>query len=86
MILSSLKKGIMKMAASKVRLNIDVNQEIADFLDDVAEQSGSTKTEVMRRAFALLKVAHEEKKRDRSLGFVSKDRDNVLETKIVGIL
>jgi len=74
------------MAASKVRLNIDVNQEIADFLDDVAEQSGSTKTEVMRRALALLKVAHEEKKRDRSLGFVSKDRDNVLETKIVGIL
>ena len=71
---------------AKVRLNLDVSQEIADFLDTLAQENATTKTDVMRRAIALLKIAHDEKKRNRSMGFVSAARDDVLETKIVGVL
>jgi predicted transcriptional regulator len=71
---------------AKVRLNLDVSQEIADFLDTLAQENATTKTDVMRRAIALLKVAHEEKKRNRSMGFVASSRDDVLDTKIVGVL
>ena len=70
----------------KVRLNLEVSQEIADFLDVLAQENATTKTDVMRRAIALLKVAHEEKKRNRSMGFVRADRDDVLETRVVGVL
>jgi predicted transcriptional regulator len=70
----------------KVRLNLDVSQEIADFLDALARENATTKTDVMRRAIALLKIAHDEKKRNRSMGFVASSRDDVLDTKIVGIL
>jgi hypothetical protein len=71
---------------AKVRLNLDVSQEIAEFLDTLAQENATTKTDVMRRAIALLKVAHDEKKRHRSMGFVSESRDDVLETKVVGVL
>ena len=71
---------------AKVRLNLDVSPEIAEFLDTLAQENATTKTDVMRRAIALLKVAHDEKKRHRSMGFVSEARDDVLETKVVGVL
>lgn len=70
----------------RVRINLDVSPEIAEFLDTLAQENATTKTDVMRRAIALLKVAHEEKKRHRSMGFVSADRDEILETKVVGVL
>jgi len=72
--------------SGKVRLNLEVSQEIADFLDTLAQENATTKTDVMRRAIALLKVAHDEKKRNRSMGFVRADRDDLLETRIVGVL
>lgn len=72
-------------AIPKVRFNLDVTQEVADFLESLATEQGTTKSEVMRRALALLKVAHEERSRGRSLGFVSKEKDSVLETRVVGI-
>lgn len=83
------EKGKARSSATRaglVRLNVDVTYEISDFLDDIAEENGVTKSEVMRRAIALLRVANEEKKRKRSMGFVSEARDTVLETKIVGVL
>jgi hypothetical protein len=72
--------------AARVRLNLDVSPEIASFLDTLAQENATTKTDVMRRAIALLKIAHDAKKRNRTMGFVASARDDVLETKVVGIL
>jgi hypothetical protein len=69
-----------------IRLNVDVTQDVNDFLDSFADQTGTSKSEAMRRAFALLRIASDEKKRHRSMGFVSAERDTVLETKIVGVI
>lgn len=74
------------VATGRVRLNLDVSAEIAAFLDTLAQENATTKTDVMRRAIALLKVAHEEKKRHRSMGFISEEKDGLLETKVVGVL
>lgn len=73
-------------APKKIRINLDVNQEVNGFLERLSEESGTTKTDVMRRALALLKVAHEEKARSRTMGFVPDERASVLETKIVGVI
>lgn len=79
-------KDRTKVTGEKVRLNLDVSQEIAEFIENLARDNQTTKADVMKRAIALLKVAHDEKKRHRSMGFVKEQNDDVLETKIVGIL
>jgi hypothetical protein len=73
-------------AHGKVHLHLDVSPEIADFLDMLAQENATTKTDVMRRAIALLKIAHEEKKRNRSMGFIAAAHDHLLETKVIGVL
>jgi len=44
------------------RMTLDLSDEIDQALTDIATQSGITKAEAMRRAFALLAVAYAEKK------------------------
>lgn len=72
--------------AKKVRINLDVNSDVNEFLEMMSVESGTTKTDVMRRALALLRIAHEEKARARIMGFVPAARSNDLETTIVGVI
>lgn len=67
-----------------VRLSLRVTEELDRLIAAMAEEAGTTKGEVLRQALALMKAAHEGKKRNRHLGFVS-DREK-LETEIVGLL
>ncbi|MCY1445980.1 hypothetical protein D9M71_625190 [compost metagenome] len=69
------------------RMTLDLSDEIDQALTDIATQSGITKAEAMRRAFALLAVAYAEKKPGFSLGVVRERDDHTLEAvcRMVGI-
>ena len=68
----------------KVRLSLQVTEELNRLLEEMADDSGTTKSDVLRQALALMKAAREGKKKQRHLVFVSDPRK--LETEIVGLL
>ena len=71
------------------RLTLDLAPEIDDKLTDIARRNGITKAEAMRRAFALLAVADQEKQKEGgfSLGIVRERTDHTLEAvgRVIGI-
>jgi hypothetical protein len=70
---------------AKVRLNIEVSQELADLLDSLAETEHATRSEIVRRAIAVLKAYKQQRESGRPhLGF-TKDPQR-LDVEIVGIL
>ncbi|SMH32060.1 ribbon-helix-helix protein, CopG family [Mesorhizobium australicum] len=70
---------------SKIRMNIEVSPEVADFIERLANEEGATKTEIVRRALSVLKAYKDQKERGRShIGFV-KDPSK-LDAEIVGVL
>ena len=76
---------IEQMAATeKVRLSLQVSQELNKALEDIADSTGSNRTDVIRQALALMKVAHAAKKDGKHLGLVADARK--LDTEIVGLL
>jgi metal-responsive CopG/Arc/MetJ family transcriptional regulator len=77
-------QGDFTMGQEKVRLNLQVSQELSNVLDEIAESSGGNRTDVIRQALALVKIAHEAKKEGRHLGLVSER--SKLDTEIVGLL
>lgn len=70
---------------TKVRMNVEVSQEIADWLDDLARDEATTKTELVRRALSVLKAYKKQKELGRShIGFTSDPKG--LQAELVGIL
>jgi predicted transcriptional regulator len=67
----------------KVRLNFVVSSEINETLEELANKTGGTKTEVFRRAIALMEVIVDAKEQGKKVGITDKDRNLV--TEIVGI-
>jgi hypothetical protein len=72
------------VAAEKVRLSLRVSQELNQTLEDIAESTGGNRTDVIRRALALMKVAHAARRDGRHLGIVNDARK--LDTEIVGLI
>jgi predicted transcriptional regulator len=70
--------------AGEVRMNLQVSAEINELLERIAKDTGSNRSEVIRQALALMKVAQEAKKKGKHIGLVS-DADK-LDTEIVGLL
>jgi hypothetical protein len=70
--------------AEKIRFNLQVSKELNGVLEQIAADTGGTRTDVIRQALALMKVAHTAKKEGRHLGLV-KDRSK-LDTEIIGLL
>jgi metal-responsive CopG/Arc/MetJ family transcriptional regulator len=68
----------------KVRLNLQVSQELNRTLEEIAEDTGTNRSDVIRQALALMKVAHTAKKDGRHLGIVKDARK--LDTEIVGLI
>lgn len=66
-----------------VRLNVDISEELNSRLDALASQSGTTKSELMRKAIALIDLAVTEKGQGHHLGILGKNRTVLRE--IVGI-
>jgi hypothetical protein len=69
-------------ANEPARLNIVLSKDVAAALEEIANATESTKTAVIRQAIALMKLAHDEKKKGRHFGFSSSSEN--LETEIVG--
>lgn len=65
------------------RMTVDLSDEVDDRLTEIARKSGITKAEAMRRAFALLSVAHQERERGNSLAVVDDDLKPV--ARLVGV-
>jgi len=72
------------MANEKIRMNLQVSSELSDVLDKIAGETGSNRSDVIRQALALMKVAHEAKQNGKRLGLVTDPAK--LETEIVGLL
>jgi hypothetical protein len=69
----------------KVRMNIEVSKEVADFLDELAAAEATTKTEIVRRALSVLKAYKNQREKGRThIGFT--DDPTKLDAEIVGIL
>jgi metal-responsive CopG/Arc/MetJ family transcriptional regulator len=73
----------MTMAA-KIRLNLQVSEQLNADLEEMADSTGSNRTEVIRQALALMKIAHQARREGRHLGLVSDP--SKLDTELVGIL
>ncbi len=70
---------------AKVRMNVEVSQEVADFLEQLAAEEETTKTEIVRRALSVMKAYKKQRAAGRDhIGF-SSNPDN-LDVEIVGIL
>jgi metal-responsive CopG/Arc/MetJ family transcriptional regulator len=69
---------------TKVRLNLQLSQSLNATLDEIAESNGTTRAEVIRVAFALLKLAHDAKHDGMHLGLA---RDaNKLDSEFIYLL
>lgn len=67
----------------KIRLSFDISPELNNELEEIAEEVGGSKTEVFRKAIALIKVALDGKHRGLKLGLAGPDQR--LATEIVGL-
>ena len=70
--------------AEKIRMNLQVSTEINDVLEQIAGDTGSNRSDVIRQAIALMKTAHEAKRKGKHIGIVSDPAK--LDTEIVGLL
>ncbi len=68
--------------ADKVRLNLQLPQELYNQLEVLAEESSTTLSDVVRRSLALMQTAHLGKKRGNHLGFAKNPEK--LDQEIVG--
>ena len=72
------------MLDKKVQLNVSVSQELNQILDGIAKDSGTTRTDVIRQALALMKVAHDAKIKGQHVGIT--DDPKKLDTEFIGLL
>jgi hypothetical protein len=77
----------LKCEVPMPRMTVELPTDINDLITRIASEQGIAKTEVVRRAFAILKVAEEEKANGGMLGMVRKASDGKLEAvaRIIGI-
>lgn len=70
------------------RMTLDLTPELENRLADIASRSGITKAEAMRRAFALLSVADDEKRKGNTLAVVREgpNHEMIIAARLVGII
>ena len=71
------------MSAEKVRLSLDVSPELNQVLEDLAAKIHGTKSDVLRKAIALMEVEVDAKEKHQKLGIMDENRQLV--TEIVGL-
>lgn len=77
------REGPIKREKEKVRLSLDISPELNSLLEELAATIGGTKSEVLRKAIALMEVMVEAKKQGKKFGIAEKDQP--LATEIIGI-
>jgi predicted transcriptional regulator len=73
----------MNVDKKKVRLSLVVTADLNDTLTQLAEKTGETKSDVLRKAITLMEMAVDARQRGRKVGIVEKDQ--TVMTEIVGI-
>lgn len=76
-------RGSPKKEKEKVRLSLDISPELNALLESLAVKTGGTKSDVLRKAIALMEVAVDAKRRGLKLGLAEKDQP--LATEIIGL-
>lgn len=76
-------RGSPKIEKEKVRLSLDISPELNALLEQLASATGGTKSDVLRKAIALMEVAVDAKRRGLKLGLAEKDQP--LTTEIIGL-
>jgi predicted transcriptional regulator len=66
-----------------VRLNVNISENLNARLDELAQQSGTSKSELLRKAIALVDLAVTEKTRNNHLSVTNSDGKVLRE--IVGV-
>jgi predicted transcriptional regulator len=67
----------------KVRLSLDISPDLNLLLEELAAAIGGTKSDVLRKAIALMEVMVQAKKQGKKFGIAEKDQP--LATEIIGI-
>jgi len=67
----------------KTQLIIDVSPELNETLENLADNANLTKSEILRRAIALMKVAAQAQEKGQKLVVIDQDQKAI--TEIVGI-
>ena len=73
----------LKASEETIRLSLDVSPELYETLNRLAAKLHSTKSDVLRKAVALLEVAVRAKEEHKKFGVAGPDQ--TLETEIVGL-
>lgn len=73
----------MSVDKRKIRLSLVVTIDLNETLTDLAERTGETKSDVLRKAIALMEMAVDARQRGRKVAIVEKDQ--TVMTEIVGI-
>lgn len=70
--------------AYRPRVNLLISEESDRLLTQISQETGATRTDILRRALSLIHLLHEGRKNGEYLGFVS-DRKK-LDREIVGLI
>lgn len=76
-------KGPAIQSHDKVKLSVFVSPQLNETLESMAQESGSTKSDVLRKALALFEVASEARRDGNRIAILTKDRQVL--TEIVGV-
>jgi hypothetical protein len=68
---------------TKVRLSLDISAEMNTLLEHLSETTGGTKSDVLRKAIALMEIAVDAKRQGKKFGIA--DKDQQLATEIIGL-
>lgn len=68
---------------NRIRLSLDVSPELNDLIEDLAERTDGTKSDVLRRAIALMDVAVRATESGKKVGVAETDQG--LTTEFVGL-
>ena len=68
---------------TKVRLSLDISTEMNSLLEQLSATTGGTKSDVLRKAIALMEIAVDAKRQGKKFGIAEKDQQ--LATEIIGL-
>jgi hypothetical protein len=68
---------------ARMRLSLDVSPQLNNLLEELSDELGITKSEVLRKAVVLMKVAVDAQRQGKKFGIA--ERNQPLTTEIVGI-
>jgi hypothetical protein len=81
---SPLTKPVRESGGGKVRISLDISQELFDRLQWMAAETKGSKADVLRKSLALMETALRAKRNGKKIGLASKDSD-VMTTEIIGL-